>query len=545
MALNGLLLIAAGLVFVRSAAIAVEIDPSRLPASGWIGNVGIPGGIPTNYDMFCNVVDSIPGTLMKAVGDGRTDDYPAIEYAIQHCPDRQYVYIPAGNYRLSRGIERRSEDRIGAMSHPFSIEIKGDGPGRTILDFYGTGTAISFLPANGQDAQRMVIVDGDARGSTSLRLDSMSSYLAPELQAVVRRVNANATMGIDPAYMKDTASQIVTITAVNRSKHTIKFTPALNEAYAGDFLSVGISPPFRCGIQDLSIENKTNSRGHNIRIAYGQECWIANVESAMASKWHIRLENCSRCEVRECYVHDGWNGGGDSIYGVGLFQYCCNNLVEDNVAVHCRHSYITEYGGQGNVFGYNFSRDPINESQMHTDYLMGDLIHHGGEPRWNLWEGNVASDIRFDCVLGGSAFNTAFRNLLRRKGLPSTYVACFGSDIQKGNLNENLVGNVYEPSARSYTQLRRWGTRQDDASVIDPRPLATAMLDGECDVEANAVKWIEGPHNLPDSYYLAAKPEFFGELAWPPIDPTHPENCSNGSIPAGRRDHAGSVSIAP
>ncbi len=525
--------------------IQAEIASDRLPASGWDGKVGIPGGIPQDYDMFCNVMESIPGTSIRAVGDGKTDDYAPIEYAVQHCPDRKYVYIPAGTYSLSQAIERRSADRSGGMSHPFSVEIKGDGPTRTRLEFYGHGTAISLLPANGQDAQMMAILSGDARGSTTLQLGSISSYLAPGLQAVVHRINANSTMGADPAYMRDTASQIITITYVDRSKHTIGFEPALNEAYAGDFLTVGISPPFRCGIQDLSIENKSNSRGHNVRIAYGQECWIMNVESAMASKWHFRLEDCSRCEIRECYVHDGWKGGGDSIYGVGLFQYCWNNLVEDNVAVHCRHSFITEYGGQGNVFGYNLSRDPINENQLHTDYLMGDLIHHGGEPRWNLWEGNVASDIRFDCVLGGSAYNTAFRNLLRRKGLPSTYVACFGSDIQKGNLNENLVGNVYEPSARSYTPLRRWGTRQDDASVIDPRPLATAMLDGECDVEAREVKWIDGPHVLRDSYYLSGKPSFFGTMSWPPIDSTHPERCSAASIPAGRRNLSNKTTDLP
>jgi hypothetical protein len=545
MGLCGRSLAAAYLFFPWGLLVGAEIAPSRLPASGWKGNVGVHGGIPNNYDEFCNVEESIPGTSLKAAGDGLTDDYAAIEFAVQHCPDREYVYLPAGIYRVGQGIERHSTDRGGGMSHPFSILIKGDGPARTKLEFFGSGTAVSFAPANGQDAQKMTILEGDERGSTSLRLATLSSYLAPGLQAVVHRINANATLGHDPAYMRDTASQIVTITAVDGSNNRIRFEPALNEAYAGDFLSVGISPPYRCGIQDLSIENKTNSHGHNIRIAYGQDCWIVNVESAMASKWHFRLEDCSRCEVRECYVHDGWNGGGDSIYGVGLFQFSCNNLVEDNVAVHCRHSYITEYGGQGNVFAYNFSRDPINENQLHTDYLMGDIIHHGGEPRWNLWEGNVASDIKFDCVLGGSAFNTAFRNLLRRKGLPSTYVACFGSDIQRWNVNENLVGNVYEPGKRSHSQLRRWGTIQDNASVIDPRPMATTILDGEYDIEGKKATWLDEPHVLPDSYYLDQKPAWFGTLAWPPIDSAHPETCSVSSIPAGKRDLGSDVGGMP
>jgi hypothetical protein len=515
---------------------AAMIDPTRLPASGWTGNVGIPGGIPTDYRMFCNVKVSIPGTKLLAAGNGETDDSPAINFAVQHCSNHRYVYLPAGIYRLDRGIVRQGVNRYDKIQRPFSIEIRGDGPAATKLLFFGHGTAISFVPANGEDGQTMRILGGDARGSTSLRLDSISPYFIPNIYAVIHRLNAQATDGHDPHYMIDTASQMVKVTAIHRASGKISFSPALNEAYPSDYLTIGISAPYRCGIENLYIENRTASGGHNIAIEYGQECWIRNVESNRASKWHIRLQSCARCEVRECYVHDGWDGGGDSIYGVGLFQFCCNNLIENNIAWHCRHSYVTEYGGQGNVFGYNYSKDPINESQLHTDYLMGDLIHHGGEPRWNLWEGNVAADIKFDCVLGGSGYNTAFRNQIQRKGLPITTVANFGSDIQRWNYNENLVGNVYEAPPPGYSgPLRRWGSDQDDTSNLDPRSQATAILDGECDVQQGTVVWAEANHILPDSYYLKAKPAWFGNLAWPPIDPNHPLASGTASIPAGQR----------
>src|SRR4051812_3188069 len=73
---------------------ATVIDPSRLPAAGWTGNVGIPGGIPTNYTQFCNVRVSIPGSTLVAVGDGVADDAPAIQAAVSLCPDNKFVYIP-------------------------------------------------------------------------------------------------------------------------------------------------------------------------------------------------------------------------------------------------------------------------------------------------------------------------------------------------------------------------------------------------------------------------------------------------------------------
>jgi hypothetical protein len=521
-----------------------EIPSARLPAGGWAGNVGVPGGIPTDYRMFCNVRKSIPGTALVASGDGLLNDAPAIAYAVQHCPDHEYVYLPAGKYLLYGPITRKGA--MGTHQHPFSIELRGDGPALTRLLYHGpTGPIIGFYPGAAEGVV-MAIDGGDARGSTRLRLDSSSRFLVPGIYAVVHRKNAEATSGHDPGYMKDTASQIVRIVAVGDGRKSVALEPALNEAYPSDYLTVAVSPPFRCGIRDLYLENDLpQNRAHNIQIISGQECWIQNVESNQAAKWHVRLQACARCEVRECFVHDGWDGGGDSMYGVGLFQYCCNNLVEDNIAYHCRHSYVTEYGGQGNVFAYNLSLDPVNENQLRTDYLMGDLIHHGGDPRWNLWEGNVASDIKFDAVLGGSSDDTAFRNLIRRKGLPTTIYACFGSDVQRGNYDANLVGNVYERPLRERDSLRRWGTNQDDGSAIDPQSQATAILDGEYDEATATLVWAGPDHRLPDSYYLTAKPDWFGDLAWPPIDPRRPESASISSLPAGRRWLAGQPTAVP
>jgi len=167
---------------------------------------------------------------------------------------------------------------------------------------------------------------------------------------------------------------------------------------------------------------------------------------------------------------------------------------------------------------------------------MGDQITHGGDPRWNLFEGNVAATIRFDCVLGGSQYNTVFRCRIQRKGLPVTTVACFGSDIQRWNYGENLCGNIYEaPPSDSDSPLRRWGTDQDDYSAIDPHAEATAILDGECDLQHGTLTWAGSDHSLPASYYLAGKPAWFGSLAWPAFDPNHPEASSTASIPAGYR----------
>jgi hypothetical protein len=302
-------------------------------------------------------------------------------------------------------------------------------------------------------------------------------------------------------------------------------------------LTLPFSAPVRTGIEDLYIERAVNAGLHNITFSAGIECWVRNVESYKPVKWNIRLEGCAGCEVRRCYVHDTWNGGGDSGYGVGLFGTTGECLVEDNIAWHCRHSFITEYGGQGNVFGYNYSKDPINENQLDTDYLMGDQITHGGEPRWNLWEGNVAATIKFDGVLGGGQYNTVFRCDIQRKGLPSTYVACMAADVQRWNYYANIVGCIYElPPSKSPTAAEyRWGSNQDDSSNPDPRSQATAYLDGIFSMQFGTTTWnaSDADHRLPISYYLTAKPSWWDAGAWPAIGP----DCSpmNGANPAMRR----------
>ena len=111
------LLLALGINFGAGRLPGASIDPSRLPASGWAGQVGIPGGIPTNYTQFCNVTQSIPG-YSGALADptGVADSSPAINFAIQHCPNNQYVYIPTGNYHIGSQLSRQGINNFETSS---------------------------------------------------------------------------------------------------------------------------------------------------------------------------------------------------------------------------------------------------------------------------------------------------------------------------------------------------------------------------------------------------------------------------------------------
>lgn len=528
-----------------------------MPAGGWSGNVGVRGGIPQNYTMFCNVKVAIPGySGPLAVGDGVTDDSTVINTALALCPNGQYVYIPEGTYRLMNRIYRKGLTYYDNVQRPMSVAIRGAGADKTKLLYYGAGTAIFFETANSYGARRIKITSGNTRGSTQITLENMDEYLATNCYGVVIRSNIEAVKETLPGYMGSATSQIVKIMAVDAASKTVTVSPALNEGYPSDEFHLSISAPFRCGLEDFYIENKTNSGGHNIMIEGGQECWIKGVESVMASKWHIRMQTSANCEIRECIVHDGWDGGGDSIYGYGLFQFCCNNLIENNIAYRVRHALILEDGGQNNVFGYNYSFNPINgdkgqnplgiigggPGQLATDYLMGDMITHGGQPRYNLWEGNVAATIKEDNVLGGATFNTFFRNNVQRKGLPAIYVATYGSDIQTLSYNTQLIGNVYDNLLTQFFPLRRWGSSGDDQSNPDPLSASTTILHGEVDESTGIVTWSSLDHSLDNSLYLTAKPAWWDNGIWPAIGPDL--SVTKSENPAFRR-YGGEVIEVP
>jgi hypothetical protein len=533
-----------GILLSRAVLFGEAIPAERLPPSGrW--EPGIRGGIPVHYTQFCNVLLSIPGSSLRAAGDGVTDDTAAINAALAACPDGQYVYLPEGDYRCNGTIGRAGSYRHDNVQRHFSVLLKGDGPGRTRIFSYATGDSIAFtagLGAIGGGA----IASGNTRGSTEMTAPLQRPALfAAGTWMLVRRSNLESGVVNTPSYMTETASQLVRLTAVESlgaGQYRLRFDPALNEGYPSDRVDVPCSVPYRCGLEDLYVERMTSSPGNNIVFTWGQECWVKNVESVMARKWHIRLNSSAGCEVRECYLHEAWDAGGDAGYGVGLFAYTCNTLVENNVGARLRHAFILEYGGQNNVIAYNYSKDPVNNdrgpgraAQLATDYLMGDLCLHGGHPRWNLFEGNVAATLKFDYVLGGSDYNTAFRNRLQRKGLPSTYVGAFGSDIQRGNHRASLVGNIYEaPPANATAALRRWGTNQDNASNPDPLSESTAYLHGEYDSVTGVTVWspVNSDRALPASYYRTAAPDFFGALPWPVFGPDNPAGATAADLPA-------------
>src|SRR6185295_15621903 len=110
------------LVFVSVSCYAEIIPANRRII--WEGNVGIPGGIPTNQTIWssdCTV--SIPGTLLKLNGNGSTDNARVFDYITANCPIGQVAKLGSGTFYSTKDVN------LGTRG----IILRGNGMTNTII----------------------------------------------------------------------------------------------------------------------------------------------------------------------------------------------------------------------------------------------------------------------------------------------------------------------------------------------------------------------------------------------------------------------------
>jgi hypothetical protein len=65
--------------------------------------------------------------------------------------------------------------------------------------------------------------------------------------------------------------------------------------------------------------------------------------------------------------------------------------------------------------------------------------------------------------------------------------------------------------------------------------VGTTLVEGNWSSTSGEQDWTIEPQPIPESYFLPSKPEWFGSLAWPPVDPAAPVTDDPTIIPAGFR----------
>ena len=264
------------------------------------------------------------------------------------------------------------------------------------------------------------------------------------------------------------------------------------------------------GIEDLHVETLyafTGASGYKIIFENIQNSWVQNIETSGYVGHNILLINCSYCEIRDSYVHNSYqevvNENGTDGYGIelnggkdGTDGFCAGNLIENNIVDWMRHALILQKHCIDNVYAYNFCWNNYSQSlSQTTDFEMHHPDYTNSERAvfLTLIEGNLFEQ--------GAAQNPNHHN--------NTYLR---NRVNNGGISINTANNAI---GNELTEKKHTDSRINLVKEYK----GTCIIHGNYAVEGSQqVEWDAAisDHNIPVSYYLSSKPDFFGDLEWPP-----------------------------
>ena len=372
--------------------------------------------------------------------------------------------------------------------------------------------------------------------------------------------------------------QLLEIASVNGARVTfdVPVTYPFRTAYSAKMVLYSAQPLHGAGIENLFVWGGTNHG--NIAISDCDYCWVKNVESSWSFGDSVSLTETFRGVIRDSFVHETSNPSpGGAGYLTSINTGASENLVENNIFWYGNKVNVMPVSGGGNVFAYNYTDDAFGATYPGSPEA-GINAGHRTTGHLELLEGNYSHNFKGDGFWGGQIFITAFRNWIsqHRAAHPplNTYTSggCpYGDynggsraavDLQAGSYHNNFVGNVlgmsgqqllpaapgcYPPQTAWMVQVTTtadWDAQQANNNVPvwqiggEQTGSGFAFVPTMIDTITRTANWdwytqamhcygAGGTTDLgcagvvvPNSFYLASKPAFFGKNSWPWVDPT-------------------------
>jgi hypothetical protein len=301
------------------------------------------------------------------------------------------------------------------------------------------------------------------------------------------------------------------------------------------------------GIEDLTFTGGSNE---TVRVTTAAKSWIRNIECRNFLGPCVSFYDSYRIELRDSYIHHARNpvpGGGG--YCIGMRDGSSNILIENNIIMHANKMIAVRASGAGSVFAYNYAQDALI-NYLQTFMEVGINGSHYAGSHHMLFEGNQAQNSDSDATHGPAIYMTTFRNWL--EGERRTYATSVGRSYRAvglmdgamwhaffGNVLGKPVFNIAEsnwiyndpgdgdhPPDTGFDLLHaaiwRLGYSIKAQQLADPWVTSTVIRMGNFDYLTDTQQWHNGdPVTIEDSLYLSEKPEFFGSLTWPWVDPVN------------------------
>lgn len=382
---------------------------SNYASTNW-NNAGISTVIPTSKTI------SIVNFGGKA--DYNTDNAPALQAAIKSTNGiPTTILIPAGNYIFKKSI-----------SIPSGVVLKGEGSDKTILNFNLNGSGDLFsIQGNADKKSTTAILSGTTKGNTKIQVDNSSAFSVGDYIQIQQ--NANVLLASDWAY--NYFFQIAKITKINNQEISFENPLRMDFPISNKPTIQKINPIQNVGIESLKIKRNdaTGNQTSNLFFNYAINCWVKGIESEQTNYAHITLQSSAFNTISGNYLHDAFDyGSGGKGYGVVLQFGASDNIIEDNIAQHLRHSFLLQAAANGNVIAYNYSYNPYWKEGWFPANAAGDIVLHGNYPYSNLFEGNIVQNLVIDNSHGiNGAGNIFFRNRIENYGV-----------VMNGNSGDNM-----------------------------------------------------------------------------------------------------------
>lgn len=583
-------LFALGLFLVESVFLFAEVIPEGR-RTAWQGNVGVPGGIPNRTDIHTTLS---PGVSAAQISDAINSCPPGkvvrLSAGTFDLGAGQIRVLSRNNWTL-RGagmgqtiLKSTNGNNVIAIgnapwlsqwpaTHPI---VSGATKGSTAINISGGTAGINLSELIWIEQPNSGTVFGQGVGG---------SGAATPFPGVHRMNDVNAVLGCRAF-----------VTAINGS--TVTFTPPLPFDFDGSPRVVGyggMDGPVMSGIEDLTV-NGSSGDGNGILLQAVYAFWLKNVEVTNFDKVGIACWWSCNMELRGCYIHDphvfNWSRG----YGLEL-NSVNHVLVEDNIFYRNQGHTFIQGTSVANVLAYNcaFRIYPVYPSGIQWQ-LASFQMNHATHSKMNLWEGNYGNYFQSDFYYGGCSNGTLLRNFVAGFD-PDTKENTICISLDSRSWDWNVVGNVLGLDSAPFGTLTlqkpgatmEWampagtvpwafGTTSRDsfgysarrifrlgypysgqnsfAGIANPPAVGgqynfldislqpggghATLIHGNWDAANDAQTWDPAisDRNIPNSYYLAGRPSWFGNLAWPPYDPANPPtNAADAlaKIPAGYR----------